>query len=79
MDPKEFYQNRLTELNTQLKKLKQRKSSFAWLRLGSIAAIVFAFYLLWSLGVVYVVIATILLQSEFEGLLGLLHCKHTPT
>lgn len=69
MDPKEFYQNRLTELSTQLKKLKQRKSSFAWLRLGSIAAIVFSFYLLWSLGVVYVVTATVLLLFIFTRLI----------
>lgn len=69
MDPQEFYQNRLTELNTQLKKLKQRKSSFAWLRLGSIAAIVFAFYLLWSLGIVYVVTATVLLLFIFTRLI----------
>ncbi|HEY5370655.1 MAG TPA: hypothetical protein VIJ75_16850 [Hanamia sp.] len=65
MDPKEFYQHRLIDLNTQLKTLKQRKSSFAWLRLGAIAAIVFAFYLLWSLGVVYVVIATVILLFIF--------------
>ena len=69
MNQKEFYQNRLAELNTQLHKLKQRKSSFAWLRLGAIAAIVFAFYLLWSLGVVYVVIATILLLFIFTRLI----------
>src|SRR5665213_2479605 len=69
MDPKEFYHNRLTELNTELKKLKQRKSSFAWLRLGSIAAIVFAFYLLWSLGVVYVVTAIALLLFIFTRLI----------
>lgn len=69
MNPQEFYQNRLTELNTQLKKLKQRKSSFAWLRLGSIAAIVFAFYLFWSMGVVYVVTATILLLFIFTRLI----------
>lgn len=69
MDPQEFYQNRLIELNTQLKRLKQRKSSFAWLRLGAIAAIVFAFYLLWSLGVVYVVIATVLLLFIFTRLI----------
>ena len=69
MDPKGFYHNRLAELNTQLKQLKQRKSSFAWLRLGSIAAIVFAFYLLWSLGVVYVVIATLTLLFIFMRLI----------
>ena len=69
MDPKEFYQHRVSALNTQLEKLKQRKSSFAWLRLGAVAAIVFAFYLLWSLGVVYVVIATVLLLFIFTRLI----------
>ncbi|MEO8853072.1 MAG: hypothetical protein ABI359_04790, partial [Ginsengibacter sp.] len=69
MNPKEFYQNRLEELKTQLKNLKQRKSSFAWLRLGSIAAIFFAFYLLWSFGVVYVVIATVILLFIFTRLI----------
>jgi len=39
------------------------------LRLGAIAAIVFAFYLLWSLGVVYVVIATVLLLFIFTRLI----------
>ncbi len=69
MDPKEFYHKRLAELNTQLKQLKQRKSSFAWLRLGSIAAIVFAFYLLWSLGVIYVILATLILLFIFTRLI----------
>lgn len=69
MSPKDFYHNRLAELNKQLKQLRQRKSSFAWLRLGSIAAIVFAFYLLWSLGIIYVIIATVLLLFIFTRLI----------
>ena len=69
MDPKEFYQNRLTQLNTKLEKLKQRKSSFAWLRLGAIGAIIFAFYLLWSLGILYVAIATVVLLFIFTRLI----------
>ena len=51
MDSRQFYESRLTELQLQLKKLKQRKSSFAWLRLGAVIAIVAAFYFLWSLGI----------------------------
>jgi len=56
-------------LTVQLKKLQQRKSSFAWLRLGAIIAIFVGFYLLWSLGIVYVIIATILLLFIFTRLL----------
>lgn len=69
MGPTQFYQSRVEELTAQLKKLKQRKSSFAWLRLGAIIAIFVGFYLLWSLGIVYVIIATILLLFTFTRLL----------
>ena len=69
MEPMQFYQNRLEELKAQLKKLHQRKSSFAWLRLGAIIAIFVGFYLLWSVGIVYVLIATVLLLFIFTRLL----------
>lgn len=65
MAPGKFYQKRLEELNVRLNKLKQRKSSFAWLRLGAIIAIVAAFYFLWSLGIGYVIGAIILLLIVF--------------
>lgn len=70
MDPQQFYPNRLSELNTQLKKLQQRKSSFAWLRLGASIAIIAGFYLLWSLGIIYVIIATVLLLFIFIRLVN---------
>lgn len=69
MEPKQFYQQRLEELQAQLKKLQQRKSSFAWLRLGAIIAIIAGFYLLWSLGVIYVIIASVLLLFIFTRLI----------
>ena len=69
MEPTQFYQNRLEELQAQLKKLQQRKSSFAWLRLGAIIAIVAVFYLLFSLGFIYVTIATIVLLIIFVRLI----------
>jgi hypothetical protein len=69
MKPKQFYQRRLEELQAQLKKLQQRKSSFAWLRLGAIIAIIAGFYLLWSLGVIYVIIASVLLLFIFTRLI----------
>ncbi len=69
MEPKQFYKKRLEELNEQLKKLKQRKSSFAWLRLGAVIAIIAAFYFLWALGIGYVITATILLLLIFIQLI----------
>lgn len=69
MEPHQFYDERLSELQTLLKKLQKRKSSFAWLRLGTIAAIFFVFYLLWSLGAVYVIVASILLLFIFVRLI----------
>lgn len=69
MKPFEFYTQRIHELNTALNKLKKRKSSFAWLRLGSIAAIIFAFYILWSLGFIYVFVSAIILIFIFIRLI----------
>jgi hypothetical protein len=69
MEPKQFYQKRLEELQAQLKKLQQRKSSFAWLRLGAIIAIIAVFYLLWSLGIIYVIAASVLLLFIFTRLI----------
>lgn len=69
MEPTQYYQNRLEGLQAQLKKLNQRKSSFAWLRLGAIIAIVAVFYTLFSIGFIYVVIATVLLLIIFVRLI----------
>ncbi len=71
MEPTLFYQNRLNELQAHLKKLIQRKSSFAWLRLGSILAIAAAFYVLYSVGLVYVILAAVLLLIIFIRLIYL--------
>lgn len=65
MTPIEFYQQELTELQKELKKLKQRKSSFAWLRLGAIIGLFLVFYFLWSLGAFYVAGGSILLVFIF--------------
>ncbi len=69
MEPTEFYNKRIFDLEVDLKKLKQRKSSLGWLRFGSIAAIAVAFYVLWSLGFLYVLITSILLLIVFIRLL----------
>ena len=70
MDPKQFYQNKLEELRAHLKQLQQRKSSFAWLRLGAIIAIIVGFYFLWSFGIVYVIIASVALLIIFVRLVN---------
>jgi DNA mismatch repair ATPase MutS len=69
MEPTQFYQNQLDELKAQLKKLQQKKSSFAWLRLGAIMAIIAVFYLLFSFGFIYVAVATIILLIVFVRLI----------
>ncbi len=69
MEPTIFYTKRIDSLQEQLKKLQQKKSAFGWLRFGSIAAIIAAFYLLWSLGIWYVIIVSIVLLIIFIQLL----------
>lgn len=69
MEPLQFYQQRLEELKIELKKLQQRKSAFAWLRLGAIIAIIVGFYFLWSMGIIYVIIASVLLLFIFTRLI----------
>ncbi|MEO6671563.1 MAG: hypothetical protein ABIN36_18915 [Ferruginibacter sp.] len=62
MDIKTIYAGRLEELNSQRRKLQQKKSMFGILRFGAIAAVIAVFYFLWSLGLVYVFsIATMML------------------
>ena len=69
MEPTIFYRKRIDGLQEQLKKLQKKKSVFGWLRFGSIAAIIAVFYLLWSLGVWYVIIVSIVLLIVFITLL----------
>jgi len=69
MEPGIFYKNRINDLQSELKILQQKKSVFGWLRFGSIAAIVAAFYVLWSLGIWYTIVAAIVLLAIFIRLL----------
>ncbi|HVZ97609.1 MAG TPA: hypothetical protein VG847_12085 [Chitinophagaceae bacterium] len=65
MEPKVFYTNTILELEKKLKKLQQKKTSFGILRLGSIIAIIAAFYVLWSIGTGYVIMVSIALLVVF--------------
>ena len=69
MEPEVFYGKRIDSLQKHLKTLQQKKSAFGWLRFGSIAAIIAAFYFLYSLGIWYVIITSILLLIIFTRLL----------
>lgn len=69
MEPKKYYTERIAALESELKKLQQKKSAFGWLRFGSIAAIIAAFYVLWSLGIFYVLTVSFLLLVLFIRLL----------
>jgi len=69
MRPNNFYHTRIEWLKAEAKKLQQKKTAFGWLRFGSIAAIIVAFYVLWSLGVWYTIVASIVLLTIFIRLL----------
>jgi DNA mismatch repair ATPase MutS len=69
MEPNNYYNQRIAVLKAGLKKLQQKKSVFGWLRFGSIAAIIAAFYILWSLGVWYTIAAAVALLAIFIRLL----------
>lgn len=61
----EYYSEKKALTENALHRLQQKKSSFAWLRLGAIAAIFFAFYLLWQAGFVFVIVAVAVLLFVF--------------
>ena len=65
MDPKTVYTGRLEAFKAQQKKLQKKKSVLGIVRFGSIAAIITAFYFLWSLGMLYVFSAVVLLTAVF--------------
>ena len=65
MNSKEFYSSRIVQLTAEKKKLQQRKSVFAVLRLGSIIAVIAIFYFLWSLNKFYAIAAAIITAAVF--------------
>jgi hypothetical protein len=69
MEPLKYYTARKEILQAELKKLQQKKSAFGWLRFGAIAAVIAAFYFLWSMGIGYAIIAGVLLLVVFVRLL----------
>jgi len=69
MEPKEFYSSRIGQLTAQKKKLQQRKSVFAVLRLGSIIVVVAIFYFLWSINKFYAIAASVTAATVFIRLI----------
>jgi Trp operon repressor len=69
MEAKQFYKNRIESLTLEQKKLRQRKSIFGILRLGTMLAIIAAFYFLWSANKYYTIAAAVILIIVFIQLI----------
>ncbi len=69
MEAKQFYENRIGTLKQEQKILQQRKSIFGILRLGSMLAIIAAFYFLWSLNKLFAIAPAIILIAVFIQLI----------
>lgn len=69
MSPDSIYQTRLLALKKEHKLLLSKKNALGFLRLGSILAIIAAFYFLYSFGWMYVVGACIVLLFLFSRLI----------
>ncbi len=65
MIEKEFYEQRVNFLEKELKKFKQKKSAFGLLRLGSLLAIIFAVYILWSINIWLLLAILVILIAVF--------------
>jgi ABC-type multidrug transport system fused ATPase/permease subunit len=65
MTAADFYNSTLLNLQDQLAKRQKRKSAFGVFRFGSIAALIAAFYFLYSFGWMYVLVANLLLVTLF--------------
>jgi hypothetical protein len=64
-----FYTEQISLLQHEQRKLIQKKNYFAWLRLGSIVAIIGALYFLWPLGWSYIIPVLMLLLFIFIQLI----------
>ena len=69
MNPADFYNKRIEDLDIELKKLQSKKSVFGILRFGAIIAIFLSFYFLWNFNKVAVIIVAILLILIFIKLI----------
>lgn len=65
MQPLEYYNKRLTNLNTELQQLLKKKSILAWLRFAAVAAMLLMAYLLLPLGWAYVAVPALVLVALF--------------
>lgn len=65
----DYYNNRIDKLTAEQKVLKNRKSVFGILRLGSIVTVVLSFYFLWSIKKIYAIGLAIALLIIFIKLI----------
>jgi hypothetical protein len=84
MDAKQFYENRIETITAEQKVLLQRKSVFGILRLGSMLAMIAAFYFIWSLnkfyavatGVILIIIFIQLIYKDLANKEAIKHLQH---
>ena len=68
MEPGEYYNKRITALQSDLKLLSKKKSMLAWLRFGVVAGIIACCYFLLPFGLLFCIIPGILLLVLFARL-----------
>jgi hypothetical protein len=68
--PQAWYENNITQLETQLKEKLKRRRFLGWARFLSLAAVITSIVLLWSSSLGLVVLVTLLLLSIFFALIA---------
>ncbi len=69
MTAKEFYDDQVSVLTAEQKKLLKKKNNFTWLRLANIVVLVVAVYFTWPYGWLYSAAAVLLLLVTFVQLI----------
>ena len=68
MEPSEYYNNRITGLQVNLKLINKKRALFAWLRFATITVIAACWYFLLPFGLLYCIIPSMLLLVLFTRL-----------
>ena len=69
MEAEAFYKQKLASLQWELEQLLKKRKGLGILRLGSILALIAAFWLFWNMGWLYVLAASLILVAVFIKLL----------
>ncbi|MEO6405557.1 MAG: hypothetical protein ABIY51_15365 [Ferruginibacter sp.] len=69
MDALQFYAERIIQLEEKLNKLRTKKNILSGLRLGSILLLLMILYFFWNAGIIYLLVAIVILMAIFTRLL----------